>query len=166
MIEWILDRCRGEADAMRTPIGYVPTPESLDLTGLDLPAENLEKLFAVNRSDWYAETEDVASFFQQFGTRFPRALWDQLESLRQRLRTPITLLEAGRGDPSPGQGTQRHDRAREPARLRHALRPGQAALLPQGHSGPEPPRPRTRPSVTTPRSASRGRRASRCSCPR
>ena len=45
--------------------------------------------------------------------------------------------EAGRGDPSPGQGAQRHHRAREPARLRHAFRPGQAALLPQGHPGPE-----------------------------
>ena len=95
VIEWILDRCRGDADAMRTPIGYVPTPESLDLNGLDLPAENLEKLFAVNRGDWYAETEDVASFFQQFGPHFPRALWDQLEGLRQRLRTPITLLKPG-----------------------------------------------------------------------
>jgi phosphoenolpyruvate carboxykinase (GTP) len=95
VIEWILDRCRGDADAMRTPIGYVPTPESLDLNGLELPAENLEKLFAVNRGEWYSETEDVASFFQQFNSRFPRALWDQLESLRQRLRTPITLLKPG-----------------------------------------------------------------------
>ena len=95
VIEWILDRCRGDADAMRTPIGYVPTPESLDLTGLEIPAANLEKLFAVNRNEWYAESEDVASFFQQFGTRFPKSLWDQLESLRQRLRTPITLLKPG-----------------------------------------------------------------------
>jgi len=95
VIEWILDRCRGDADAMRTPIGYVPALESLDLTGLDLPLETLERLFAVNRSEWYSETEDVASFFQQFDARLPRALWDQLESLRQRLRTPITLLKPG-----------------------------------------------------------------------
>ena len=27
VIEWILDRCRGEADAVKTPIGYVPTPD-------------------------------------------------------------------------------------------------------------------------------------------
>ena len=66
-----------------------------DLTGLDLSTANLEKLFAVNRNDWYAETEDAASFFQRFGTRFPKALWGQLESLRQRLRSPITLLKPG-----------------------------------------------------------------------
>ncbi len=95
VIEWILDRCRGEADAVKTPIGYVPAPESLDLTGLDLPRDTLNRLFAVNRQDWYQETESVATFFQQFGNRLPRTLWDQLESLRLRLRAPISLLKPG-----------------------------------------------------------------------
>jgi phosphoenolpyruvate carboxykinase (GTP) len=95
VIEWILDRCRGEADAMKTPIGWVPTAESLDLTGLDVSRETLEKLFNVNRNDWFQETEGVASFYQSFGNRLPRALWDQLESLRLRLRAPISLLKPG-----------------------------------------------------------------------
>ena len=95
VIEWILDRCRGEADAVKTPIGYVPTPESLDLTGLEIPRAKIEQLLAVDRDDWYAETESVASFFQTFGGRFPRALWDQLESLRLRLRAPISLMKPG-----------------------------------------------------------------------
>jgi len=95
VIEWILDRCRGEADAVKTPIGYVPSVNSLDLTGLELSRDALAKLFAVNRDDWYDETENVTSFFQQFGKRFPRALWDQLEQLRQRLRTPLSLLKPG-----------------------------------------------------------------------
>ena len=59
------------------------------------PAKTLEKLFVVNRSDWYEETDSVASFFQEFGNRFPRAMWEQLESLRQRLRAPITLVQPG-----------------------------------------------------------------------
>ncbi len=95
VIEWILARCRGEAKAVRTPIGYVPSPGSLDTSGLTVSAESLEKLFAVNRNDWYAETEDVARFFQQFGSRFPRALWNQLEGLRQRLRPAIALVKPG-----------------------------------------------------------------------
>ncbi|MGA2033385.1 MAG: phosphoenolpyruvate carboxykinase (GTP) [Thermoguttaceae bacterium] len=95
VIEWILDRCRGEGDAAKTPIGYVPTTDSLDLTGLDLPPENLQKLFAVDRGDWYQETDNVVSFFQEFGSRFPQALWDQLESLRLRLRAPGSLLKPG-----------------------------------------------------------------------
>jgi aspartate/methionine/tyrosine aminotransferase len=95
VIEWILDRCRGAADATKTPIGYVPTPDSLDLTGLDISRETLDQLFAVNRSDWYQETDDSASFFQQFGNRLPKVLWEQLELLRLRLKTAITLLRPG-----------------------------------------------------------------------
>jgi phosphoenolpyruvate carboxykinase (GTP) len=95
IIEWILDRCRGEADAVKTPIGYLPTPDSLDLTGLDLSRDTLDKLLAINRADWFQETENVTSFFQQFGARLPRSLWDQLESLRLRLRAPIALMPPG-----------------------------------------------------------------------
>jgi phosphoenolpyruvate carboxykinase (GTP) len=95
VIEWILDRCRGEADAVKTPIGYVPTPDSLDMNGLDISREAVGKLFCVNRDDWYQETDAIASFFQQFGKRLPRALWEQLESLRLRLRAPISLLKPG-----------------------------------------------------------------------
>ena len=95
VIEWILDRCRGEADAVKTPIGYVPAPESLDLTGLDLPQESLGKLLAVNRTEWYHETEKIASFFHTFGKRLPHVLWERLEELRQGLRAPLSLLKPG-----------------------------------------------------------------------
>jgi aspartate/methionine/tyrosine aminotransferase len=95
VIEWILDRCRGTGEAVKTPIGYVPVPESLDLTGMNVSRENLDKLLAVNRADWYRETDHVAHFFQQFGKRFPQTLWEQLELLRLRLRAPISLLKPG-----------------------------------------------------------------------
>ena len=95
VIEWILDRCRDEADAVKTPIGYVPSPDSLDLTGLSLSSDALRELFAVNRTDWYRETDAVASFFQQFGKRFPERMWEQLDALRLRLRAPISLLTPG-----------------------------------------------------------------------
>ncbi len=95
VIEWILDRCRGQADAIKTPIGYVPSPENLDMTGLEITHDAMNKLFAVNRDDWYEETDNVAAFFQKFGKRFPKVMWDQLEQLRQRLRSPLSLLKPG-----------------------------------------------------------------------
>ena len=36
VVMWILDRCEGKADATETAIGYVPKPEDIDLTDLDL----------------------------------------------------------------------------------------------------------------------------------
>jgi len=96
VIEWILDRCRGEGDARETPIGYVPAPHSLDMTGLDIPAQTLEKLLCVNADDWLEETNQVSAFFQQFGSRFPETLWEQHEALRLRLKAPVVLLRPGR----------------------------------------------------------------------
>jgi phosphoenolpyruvate carboxykinase (GTP) len=95
VIEWILDRCRGEAEATRTPIGYVPTPDGLDLTGLDMAEETLKKLFAVNRENWREEADRIATFFEQFGDRLPPPMQEQLDALRTRLRAPVTMLKPG-----------------------------------------------------------------------
>jgi phosphoenolpyruvate carboxykinase (GTP) len=92
VIEWILDRCRDEADAVQIPIGRVPAPDSLDLTGLKIPAENFEKLFNVNLNDWSAETDQIAGYFQQFGDRLPKELWTQMEMQKQRIRKPAAPL--------------------------------------------------------------------------
>ena len=95
VIEWILDRCRGEADAVKTPIGYVPTPDSLDLTGLDISREDAGQALRRQPHRLVRGDRQRRRFFQQFGKRFPQVLWDQLESLRQRLRAPISLLKPG-----------------------------------------------------------------------
>ncbi len=95
VIEWILNRCRGDIGAVKTPIGYVPTSDGLHLGGLNLSSDTLSKLFAVDRNDWYRETDDVAGFFQRFGNRLPKPMWDQLDSLRLRLRAPLSLLKPG-----------------------------------------------------------------------
>jgi len=85
VLEWILDRCRGEADAVPTPIGYVPTPGSLDLTGLTLSEKVIEELLAVDPAEWRQEVESIREFFKQFGERLPHALIDELDSLDRRL---------------------------------------------------------------------------------
>ena len=85
VLEWVLDRCRGAAEAIATPIGFIPTPDSLDLTGLELPPKVIEELLRVDRQQWLEEADSVAEFFAQFDDRLPHALVDELESLRRRL---------------------------------------------------------------------------------
>ena len=70
---------------MKTPIGYVPDPADIDMTGLDLPAGAMDKLLSVNRQSWLAELDDITEFFNQFGTRLPAELWRQHELLKARL---------------------------------------------------------------------------------
>lgn len=88
VLRWILGRTRGEAPAVRSPIGYLPPPDGIDRTDLDLPLERMERLLSVDREAWRAELEDQERFFRRFGARLPRELWDEHERLRRRLEVP------------------------------------------------------------------------------
>ncbi|MGB8294259.1 MAG: phosphoenolpyruvate carboxykinase (GTP) [Polyangia bacterium] len=85
IVEWILARCRGEVPAVETPIGNVPDPKDIDMTGLTMPSGAMEKLLSISRKDWLAEVDAVGQFFDGFGTRLPDEMWRQHELLRARL---------------------------------------------------------------------------------
>lgn len=44
----MVDRIEGTANANPTPLGYVPTRQSLDVDGLDIDPENLDLLLQVD----------------------------------------------------------------------------------------------------------------------
>ncbi len=85
VLEWILSRCRGEVEAHKTPIGYVPRPQDIDLNGLKLSDKTMEKLVAVDKNEWLEELKGHKEFFEQFGDRLPKAIWDEYAALKQRL---------------------------------------------------------------------------------
>ena len=65
--------------------GNVPTPDALHLEGLDIAPDRLRMLLDVEPTDWQDEAQDVAEHFARFGDRLPRALWDELETLKARV---------------------------------------------------------------------------------
>ena len=85
VLEWICERVEGTAEAKETPIGFLPTPASLNVRGMNLPAENIAELTAVDVPGWKKEIDDVASNYAKFGNRLPPALSKQLDELRARL---------------------------------------------------------------------------------
>jgi phosphoenolpyruvate carboxykinase (GTP) len=85
VLKWICERVDGTAGAQRTPIGNLPTPDGLDLTGLDLPAEDLRELLSVDRAGWKKEADDIAGYYAKCGDKLPAALKQQLDDLRKRL---------------------------------------------------------------------------------
>jgi phosphoenolpyruvate carboxykinase (GTP) len=85
VLEWIFRRCDDDAEARDTPIGRVPTPESLDTDGLDIPEEQLEAILAVDVEQWKAEIPPIREFFDEFGDRLPPEISAQLEALEERL---------------------------------------------------------------------------------
>jgi phosphoenolpyruvate carboxykinase (GTP) len=85
VIKWIIDRINGRAGAKETPIGLVPDIADLDLSGLNIRKEDLEKLFAVDINGWKKEAADTEEFFGKFGSRMPREMWDELEKMKGKL---------------------------------------------------------------------------------
>ncbi|MEW6444056.1 MAG: phosphoenolpyruvate carboxykinase (GTP) [bacterium] len=85
VLEWILQRTRGEGKAVSSPLGWLPTADAFDMTGLDLSEKTMEELLAVNASDWRNEAESVSAFFDSLGPRVPWEVCNELEELRRRL---------------------------------------------------------------------------------
>jgi len=85
VLKWIVERVEGKADAVETPIGYVPSPEALTLDGLSIPRGTIEELLRVNPADWSAELDSTRKFFERFGAALPREIWRQHEQLQRRL---------------------------------------------------------------------------------
>jgi phosphoenolpyruvate carboxykinase (GTP) len=85
VLKWICERVEGTGKAQETPIGNLPTPDAIDLSGLNLAANDLPQLLAVDAAGWKEEVEDVAVNYAKFGGTLPQALSKQLASLRKRL---------------------------------------------------------------------------------
>jgi phosphoenolpyruvate carboxykinase (GTP) len=86
VLKWIVERIDGSAEGRTTAIGVLPTPEALDLEGLDLPAEDLEVLLSVDPVVWAQEAERLPEYFAQFGEHLPQAITDEHAALVERLR--------------------------------------------------------------------------------
>ncbi|MFD9478082.1 phosphoenolpyruvate carboxykinase (GTP) [Streptomyces nojiriensis] len=85
VLKWIVGRLDGTAEGVETPIGILPTKESLDLDGLDLPAEDLDFLLTVDKEVWREEAALVPEHLNTYGDHTPKELWDQYHALVERL---------------------------------------------------------------------------------
>ena len=85
VLKWVIERIEGRADAVETPIGYVPTPESLDTDGLDMTPGQIQEALHVSAEEWAAEIPQIQEWFDTFGDTLPQALWAELSDLKARL---------------------------------------------------------------------------------
>ena len=97
VLKWIVERLEGVAEAVDTPIGRLPTARSLDTSGLNLTASQLELLLSVDPVVWQEEAALIPAAYEKFGDRMPKALWDQYEALLARLaqveRAPMMVAQ-------------------------------------------------------------------------
>ena len=85
VLNWIIDRCEGKADATETAIGYVPMPEDIDLTDLDMDMDTLKSILKVDKDVWTKEAAEIEEHYKKFGDRLPAELREQLNNLKANL---------------------------------------------------------------------------------
>jgi phosphoenolpyruvate carboxykinase (GTP) len=85
VLKWVLDRIAGTTGAVETPIGLVPKTEDLDVAGLDLAADALESLLAVDVGEWQKELTLIEEHYESIGERLPNELRLQVARLADKL---------------------------------------------------------------------------------
>jgi len=85
VLEWVFRRCEGSAEAEETPIGNVPTVGDLNVEGLEISADEVTELLAVDPAEWKVELPAIHQHFARFGKHLPDALHEQLADLERRL---------------------------------------------------------------------------------
>jgi phosphoenolpyruvate carboxykinase (GTP) len=85
VLRWILDRCAGRGEALETPIGYVPTKNAIDRTGIDVSDQAMEQLLRVDHAEWVEAVEGQSHYFEKFGKRLPAGIQAEHDALAHRL---------------------------------------------------------------------------------
>jgi phosphoenolpyruvate carboxykinase (GTP) len=87
VLEWIIKRCEGMVDADETAIGFVPKAEDINLAGIEdeVSEAQLKEILSVDNSLWDDEAKGIEEFYSKFGDRLPKALNDELNTLKANL---------------------------------------------------------------------------------
>ncbi len=84
VLKWIFERCEGTGKAVKTPIGYVPGTDAIDVSGLEDKKINLPLLLNVDKEEWKEEIALIKEHQSIFGDRLPKELRKQLGELEKR----------------------------------------------------------------------------------
>jgi len=85
VLEWVFERVAGRGEAEETPIGFVPTPSSINTEGLAVSEADMAILLTVDPEEWREEVPSIREHFAQFGDRLPDALSAAVDDLERRL---------------------------------------------------------------------------------
>ncbi len=84
-LKWMFEAIEGRAKSIKTPIGYLPTADAIDLSGLRLAPKAIDKLVQYDKQEWHKEAQELAHYFALFGDKLPQELKQETERLLQNV---------------------------------------------------------------------------------
>lgn len=85
VLKWIFERLEGKGKAKKTPIGFLPTDDALDLSGLSLSQKAINQLLEVDTKSYLKEVEELERYFFLFADKLPSGVREELEKLKSTL---------------------------------------------------------------------------------
>ncbi|HEY1988300.1 MAG TPA: phosphoenolpyruvate carboxykinase (GTP) [Acidimicrobiales bacterium] len=85
VLSWVFDRAGGDAEAVETPIGFVPAAGAIDTDGLDISDEDMDELLAFDVEGWRAEVPGIREHYAKFGNKLPAKLNAEVDRLEKQL---------------------------------------------------------------------------------
>ena len=86
VLRWILERCEDRAEAIETPIGFLPRPTDIDTNGLDIDADTMQSLLNVDVGRWKEEMDSVGEYLESYGDRLPAVLRQEYQEVVEDLK--------------------------------------------------------------------------------
>jgi phosphoenolpyruvate carboxykinase (GTP) len=97
VLKWVVERARGEAASIETPLGWMPKYEDLDWRGLDFSREQFDAVMSIDRDTWIKEIAMHDELFFKLYDRLPKEMTFIRELLVSALwRSPELGLAAPR----------------------------------------------------------------------
>ncbi|MDO8598114.1 MAG: phosphoenolpyruvate carboxykinase (GTP), partial [Sulfuricaulis sp.] len=82
VLRWVIERCRGQANALQTPIGWMPRFEDLDWRGLEnFNREQFAELMSLDTALWRKDLAEHDALLKKLELRLPRKMQLEREML-------------------------------------------------------------------------------------
>jgi phosphoenolpyruvate carboxykinase (GTP) len=85
VLKYVTERIEGKDVGQKTAIGILPKDGGVDVSGLNISAENMKTLCSVDKAGWIKEVESIEEFYAKLGDKLPTALKEELVSLKSRI---------------------------------------------------------------------------------
>jgi len=86
VLKWIIDRCEQTGGALKSPIGWLPSPHDLDLAELDIDHKCVAEILGIDHEEWQEEISGHKEFFDSLGGVVPEELQKQRDQLAARFK--------------------------------------------------------------------------------
>jgi len=87
VLQWIVERAGGQAEATQSPFGYQPQHQDINWTGLDFGAGDFGGIMDIERAGGAEEAEALKEYFERFEDRLPPEMEAQRQALEKRMQT-------------------------------------------------------------------------------